>query len=454
MLDKNCYILVKILSSQKCKVQDILNETNMNIRTFQKCIKIIKEYLTQINISKLIKEKNEYYLDIPKEKVKEVYNNFFYYTNLYRIDYLFFKLFLNQNLNLEHGKSILDISRTTIKKDLFLLSTKILKNKVELSYKNKKGYFFSRNDDLINKYAFLRIMKHSYEISNIPLVLKESLPLLNEDEYNYRIKKILLLCENFNIEIGTYTLNYIFSLDICFEIKREFNLEIIEKQLKKLNKKSKFQEIRRKIKREIRNRNLSFKINLDYIAFIFYNLKYKKYTKNKKIENFIELYCNFFQIKISKKIKYFIYINLFSGMFRFNHEIFLVQSFEFNKTELEIINQIKLILKEAQINILNSSLVRLMEYTKLLLTNKKIKIKIIILSSEIIFLETDILSKYLLKDFKYINLKIESSLYENRNYSEFDIIISDNKKIKSDIYFSKIEELTFKIKEFLIRKGL
>lgn len=111
--------ILKILHQTEMSVEDMHLYLNVEKNAILKTISQINEFLESINLPKIEKKEDIFYLILTSNQWKTLFSNFNVLTAEERIDYLYIKFIAHGFLNLEREKEILDLSRSTILSIIF-----------------------------------------------------------------------------------------------------------------------------------------------------------------------------------------------------------------------------------------------------------------------------------------------------------------------------------------------
>lgn len=220
MINETQQQLLTILFKQKQTVKDLANLLNISPRFVYKNIKILNDFFYSFFI---IKKNDKFYeleLFVNKDEFFLMLDSYVNLSQEQRRFYLTFKLLTEQNFNLRHECTQLNISRTTIKADLAFIKEYVKSHNLNLEF-NKNKYHITEN---ISFSKFLFLLKNFYlflKNKSLPLLhknyIKELIQNINLKELQEKTFKIL---KKYFININSDIINYILSYQIILKLKK------------------------------------------------------------------------------------------------------------------------------------------------------------------------------------------------------------------------------------------
>lgn len=452
------YDILKLLTQQPIYSTEILKYLNISTLTLKHNIKLLNEKLEEFNLPDIKCTDNIYYLNLNRTELELFYKLCSDYSQTQRLQYLLLRLLLEETINLEKTRKELKVSRTTILRDIEKVKKQLKAHDMDIFSLAWQGLFLKKNNE--NKFfeflceVFIKIY---YEFESLPNIVKEYLKNTEVKNYKNKIKIFYSLYEDFGLQIGEFTLNYLLALDICFSLYEDFYLETIELYLLNLKENKNFGFIYRTIKKKYEFKD---KFIL-YIAMgIYFNFHQNTIIKKEYI-SIADNFSSFFQLNLNEDDKYSLCLIIHFSKFRFKNKIYSIKNkYSNSNSNKKLLKYLVIFSKQFNINILYGDLLYFLSYTKEIIINNNVHYKkILILKKEVNQGYTDNL-KIRLKEF-YPDLKIEIRPYiyltlYPKEAKSFDCILSEfrinlNKSYK--IYYSNDEIISI-INEFLIEEHL
>lgn len=213
--------ILKILHQTEMSVEDMHLYLNVEKNAILKTISQINEFLESINLPKIEKKEDIFYLILTSNQWKTLFSNFNVLTAEERIDYLYIKFIAHGFLNLEREKEILDLSRSTILRCFQSVKDEFLKNDTKYEYLHGKGLLITELSFADKKLFHRKVMKLFVEED----VLVPPLRLLLEDIKKFdtktRLSQIYPILKFSNVSINYFLFSFLYSLEVCSEIFEE-----------------------------------------------------------------------------------------------------------------------------------------------------------------------------------------------------------------------------------------
>lgn len=453
-MNKTSYIILKLLSQHSLTSEEILKYIPVNYLTLMNNIKLINTFLNDHSLPTIIKNDNEFVLRLTSSEKEIFYNNCTSYSQNQRCNYLTLKLLINKKLNLDVEKDILNISRSTIQRDLNRIKKYLKQNSIEVNSIKWHGIYLGLcNLSNVYKICCEILLKFYYEIDILPKLLKKYLLEISVYPYQIKIKNICDIFNFFNLKIGEITLKYFLALDTCFYLFEDFQLDIIENEYIVAEKKMDFI----KVYNQIKNLN-KFSIKYSkYIAICIWNILNMTFPKKKLYQPIVNDFENHFNLILTEKEKYFLSIQLYYSEFRKKNNIYTVKKYLQYQIDKKIIKLLDSFLIKHNIKIFYGDKLELLELIKTFFIKNEIKFKknILIIKKEINQGNINYMKEVLSKIYINFNIEIENSTSLENHYNQlqhYDLILSDsitNLKMKYRIFKYNFE-LNSLIDEYLI----
>lgn len=453
-MNKTSYIILKLLSQHSLTSEEILKYIPINYLTLMNNIKSINIFLNDHSLPTIIKNNQEFVLRLTPSEKEKFYNSCTNYSQNQRCNYLILKLLINKKLNLDLEKDLLNISRSTIKRDFEKIKIYLNNNMIEVNSIKWQGIYLGKFN-LRNIYSICCeiLLKFYYEIDILPKLLKKYLAEISIYPYQIKIKNICEVFSFFNLKIGEMTLKYFLALDTCFYLFEDFQLDVIEDEYIVAEKKIDFI----KIYNQIKNLN-KFSIKYSkYIAICIWNILNMTFPKKKLYQPIVNDFENYFNLILTEKEKYFLSIQLYYSEFRKKNNIYTVKKYLQYQIDKKIIKLLDSFLIKHNIKIFYGDKLELLELIKTFFIKNEAKFKknILIIKKEINQGNINYMKEVLSKIYINFNIEIENSTSLEINYKQlqhYDLILSDsitNLKMKYRIFKYNFE-LNSLIDEYLI----
>lgn len=458
-MNDTSYNILKLLVQQPINTKEILKYTNISSLTLKNNIRLLNDKLNEFNLPIILCENDLYTLKLTKKQQQIFYNSCTDYSQTQRYFYLSLKLLLENKINLEEIREELQVSRSTITRDIQFLKKKLNEKNIELYSIPWQGIFF-RTNDKNNRYEFLceLFMKLYYEFEYLPKILRIYLKKIDSRNHKEIIKTFFTLYDKFNLQIGELTLNYLLALDICCFLFKDFYLKKVDKYMESLKKDSFFNEIYNELQK---NYNFSENQNLYISMGIYFNF-HQNPTIRRMYSSIVHEYCEFFELRLSEEQKYLLCIFIHFSEFRFRNHIYNLKNTYYEyKIDTKLLKMLDGLFKRNKSNILYGDLLEILNYTKIFfIDNNKNKIKkILILKKEVNQGYVIDLKSQLEKIYPNFKFEIRSYIYlsiELDKIKTFDFILSEttlNLNIKHKIFQFNTDIINL-INEFLIEEHL
>lgn len=458
-MNDTSYNILKLLIQQPINTKEILKYTNISNLTLKNNITLLNDKLNEFNLPIILYENDLYILKLTKHQQQIFYNSCTDYSQTQRYFYLSLKLLLEDKINLEKIREELQVSRSTITRDIQFLKKKLKEKNIEIYSIPWQGIFF-RTNDKNNRYEFLceLFMKLYYEFEYLPKIIRSYLKTIDSRKYKETVKIFFALYDKFNLQIGELTLNYLLALDVCCFLFKDFYLKKVDKYIELLRNNSFFNEIYNELKQ-----NYKFPENQYlYISMGIYFNFHQNLIIRRMYNNIIDKYCEYFDLNLSDEKKYLLCIFIHFSEFRFRNHIYNLKNTCYRyKSDVRLLKMLDEFFKKNKSNILYGDLLEILNYTKIFfIDNDKNKIKkILILKKEVNQGYVIDLRSQLEKIYPNFKFEIRSYIYlaiESDKIKSFDFILSEttlNLNIKHKIFQFNTDIINL-INEFLIEEHL
>lgn len=426
-MNRTNYIILKLLSQHSLSAKELIKYIPINNFTLIKNITEINELLESLNLPIIKKERDEYILNLNLNEKEKFFNNCINYSQNQRCNYLILKLFIENKINLEQEKEILNISRSTIKRDLEKIKKFFISNNLTLNSIKWQGIFLEKNNlEKIYVLCCNILIKFYYEYDLLPKELKKYLLIISKNKNKYLIRNLDETFNIFNLKIGDLNLTYLLALDDCIRLFDNFYLEIIEEQFKKLKFLKNFEKIFNSIKKTALYTDKYSK----YLSVIIWNTYHNKFPQEEKYASIINSFEKIFYIKLTSQEKYLLTINIFYSQFKFNNHIYTVKKYSYNAIDKKLLKLLEYFFKLSNINLLYGDKLLLLELIKTFFKQRELNnsYNILIIQKEINQKNIKQLEKILSEMYPNFNFTIESYLFfklDKYIKKEYNLILTD-----------------------------
>lgn len=378
ILKERCIsILVSLSQKNNFTVNKLSEILKVDSRTIRYDIEEINNLLRKLNLEQIKRsEGGVLILNLSCEMINELLSKFIKLTSEDRKDYLKLKIFSTNLVNLTKEAEKLDVSRTTLKKDLSEIRKEFEFKKIYINDIPSKGIkIMGEEEDIIEclKYEIKKNIKK--EFNQKPLKIKELIIEIFKKNYSLSFEEFLT--EHLNQRYTGFIYTDIFSEDLAIEIRTNLTGLKIERKkgLSSENKKinSKLMEIKL-IKIEELFREFEIELGKD----VFYNLSDEFDNKNfediftEKIfqMNFYKNICDVLKLSLftQKEIKIICYV-LYNKILLKEYEKLKLLKVLLISDELDIktdilLNRLKNILKFETIEVIPSCMFNIFDIKK------------------------------------------------------------------------------------------
>ena len=422
--------ILKILHQTEMSVEDMHLYLNVEKNAILKTISQINEFLESINLPKIEKKEDIFYLILTSNQWKTLFSNFNVLTAEERIDYLYIKFIAHGFLNLEREKEILDLSRSTILRCFQSVKDEFLKNDTKYEYLHGKGLLITELSFANKKLFHRKVMKLFVEED----VLVPPLRLLLEDIKKFdtktRLSQIYPILKFSNVSINYFLFSFLYSLEVCSEIFEESlykNEEYMETK--------EFKTIKLLVQKYGKEFSPKFKESLTFfLTAILLNYYYiDSGNKQKAMEILNALKEEFKILSLNEDLEKMLFHNIYLGFFKFENKIIDFKNTYFDENEKILLDKLNLILKKHSYDFfLGDKLSVIFALKRALIEENFASIKnVLLLFNEVNTNHYILFKKSLNRLVPNINFNLEASFFYKKNllgnYNNYDLIISDEK---------------------------
>lgn len=256
VINERCIKILSILNETNKFTLKILSENfNVHTRTIRYDIDNINYILKMYNLDTIKKcGKGIFTVNLSNADINKIIYQFSGMFSKNRRTYLKLIFFSKDIINLTKEAKCLNISRTTIKKDLVIIKNELLKKSIEIKKLPSKGIEIIGNEDTIIEVLekeIFEIMENQF--INLPILVKNTIEKIvgdiNPDELRSKVKEVLGE-ENYNITSYNRVFCKLAAINTRQKLKRkttkynteniiEFIKKIVEEDKNKVNKKEK-----------------------------------------------------------------------------------------------------------------------------------------------------------------------------------------------------------------------
>lgn len=422
------YVILKLLFQQPLKEIELLKYLNIRITTLRKAILEINMKLVELKLP-VIEKKNYIYRIFLSKKER----NFFYkscneYSRNQRVNYLSLKILIEKSLNLETELNLLNISRSTITRDILIVKNKLKEKKICLISKRWEGVFYKVQDENSFYECVCELLITLYsEYNNLPGILKAYLEFIQPKKIETTLSELFQVFDYFNLQTGNMTIRYFLALNVCFSKFKNFYLNNVLNYTEKIKNTSSYKIFYSRIT-TIKNLNEK---SYPYICMIIYDTASKTFYLEKEFEDQVNLYCKYFNLTLDSNERYLLNFFLYLSSFRYKHDLYDVKNIYLtSESDNKILKELEKFLKKIGLNMLYGDLLELMDFTKyfFIKNNKNNYKRILILKMDInISYYIDIRERLKQNYPNFIfEIKPHAYIYVTENIKEsYDLVLSD-----------------------------
>lgn len=189
-------ILVFNMIYSNSTIENILLNINSCERNLRYIIDNLNYYLIKILNKKILKRKTFFSIDISEEEknlfLSKIYAYYYCFVQEERVEYLFLSFLFLEKIKLCNLEKELDITRATLKKDLFILTEKLKNYGLEIQNKNNNLFLIGNE----KKYRHLKCMKFLEYSSKISPFKLNFISYFNNKSLLRKIKEIIIKVES------------------------------------------------------------------------------------------------------------------------------------------------------------------------------------------------------------------------------------------------------------------
>lgn len=427
--------VLKILSQTEMSIEDMHLYLNVEKNAILKTISQINDFLKTINLPKIEKKEDTFYLILTKDQWKTLFNNFNVLTAEERIDYLYIKFIAHGFLNLEKEKEILDLSRSTILRCFQSVKEEFSKNGTRYEYLHGKGLLISELSLTDKKLFHKKVMKLFIEEDILVPPLRSLLEDIKKFDTKTRLSQIYPILKFSNISINYFLFSFLYSLEICSELFEE-SLYINEEY----EQTKEFKNIKLLINKYGKDFSFKYKENLTYfLTTLVLNYYYIEYENKEKALNILEFLKDEFKISnLNKDLEKMLFHNIYLGFFKFENKIIDFKNIYFDEGEKILLSKLNSILQKYSYDFFLGDKFSIVFALKRALIEENFRnIKnVLFLFNEVNANHYNLFKKSLNKLVPHINFDLEASFFHKKSLltdcSNYDLIISDE-KINSNV---------------------
>ena len=422
--------ILKILSKTEMSIEDMHLYLNVEKNAILKTISQINEFLDSINLSKIEKKEDTFYLTLSKNQWEILFNNFNVLTVEERIDYLYIKFIAHGFLNLEKEKELLDLSRSTIIRCFQSVKDEFLKNGTTYEYLHGKGLLITKLSIDDKKNFHRKLMKLFIEEDILVPPLKSLLIDIKKFDTKTRLSQIYPILKFSNITVNYFLLSFLYSLEVCSELfdeslfRNENYLETKE-----------FSHIKSLINKYGRDFNTKYKEELSFFLTTLI-LDYYFLDKENKVKTlkFLNILKNEFKItNLNSELEDMLFHNIYLALFKFKNNIIDFKNVYLDENDKVLLDKLDFLSKKYSYEFfLGDKFSIAFALKRSLIEDNFSNIKnVLFLFNEINSNHYNLFKKSLNKLVPNIKFDLEASFFHKkdilRDFSEYDLVISDEK---------------------------
>ena len=422
--------VLKILSQTEMSIEDMHLYLKVEKNAILKTISQINDFLESIDLPKIEKKEDIFYLPLTKKQWEILFDNFNVLTVEERVDYLYIKFITYGFLNLEKEKEILDLSRSTILRCFQNVKDEFSKNGTRYEYLHGKGLLITELSFTDKKNFHRKLMKLFIEEDILVPPLKSLLVDIKKFDTKTRLSQIYPILKFSNISVNYFLLSFLYSLEICSEIFEESlfrNESYIETK--------EFNHIKSLINKYGRDFNPKYKDELTFFLTTLI-LDYYFLDKDNKVKTLKFLHILKTEFKISNlnsELEDMLFHNIYLALFKFKNNIVDFKNTYFNENEKVLLDKLDFISKKHSYEFfLADKFSIVFALKRALIEDNFNNIKnVLFLFNEINANHYTLFKKSLTRLAPDIKFDLEASFFHKknilRNFDEYDLVISDEK---------------------------
>lgn len=377
------YIILKLLLQQPLKEIELLKYLNIQITTLRKAILEINMKLVELKLPIIKKENCIYRIFLSKQERNFFYKSCTEYSQNQRINYLSLKILIEKSLNLEEELNLLNVSRSTITRDILAVKNNLKEKKICLVSKKWEGIFYKIQDEnSFYEYVCELLITLYSEYNNLPGILKTYLESIQPQKIEETLTELFEVFDYFNLQTGNMTIRYFLALNVCFSRFKDFYLRKVLNYTEKIKNTTTYKIFYSKI---TTIKNLEEK-SYPYICMAVYDTASKTFYLEGEFENQINLYCEYFNLILDSNERYILCFFLYLSSFRYKHNLYDVKNIYLtSESDDKILKELEKFLKKIGLNMLYGDLLELLDFTKyfFIKNNKNNHKRILVLKKDI-----------------------------------------------------------------------
>ena len=428
--------ILKILSQTEMSIEDMHLYLKVEKNAILKTISQINDFLESIDLPKIEKKEDIFYLPLTKKQWEILFDNFNVLTVEERVDYLYIKFIAYGFLNLEKEKEILELSRSTILRCFQSVKDEFSKNGTRYEYLHGKGLLITELSFTDKKNFHRKLMKLFIEEDILVPPLKSLLMDIKKFDTKTRLSQIYPILKFSNISVNYFLLSFLYSLEVFSDI---FEESLFENENYIQTKE--FNHIKSLINKYGKDFNLKFKNELTFFLTTLI-LDYYFLDKENKVKTlkFLNILKKEFKISnLNSELEDMLFQNIYLALFKFKNNLIDFKNTRFNKTEKIILDKLNVISKKHSYEFfLGDKFSIVFSLKRALIEDNFSNIKnVLFLFNEINANHYTLFKKSLIKLVPHINFELEASFFHKKDllqdFSNYDIVISDE-NLNQNIY--------------------
>ncbi|MEG0068316.1 MAG: hypothetical protein RSA57_01230 [Cetobacterium sp.] len=407
---------------------------NLEKKSIYKNINFINSFLKDENLPTITLNNNLYSLKLSKEQWNSLFSRNDFITNDETIDYLYIKFIHNGFINLEHEKTILNISRSSVLRYFNDIKDILKNNHSEYVYIPGKGlkitYISEKDKNLFCKKLIKYFIKSDFSLNHSIFVTE----LLQ----NYNIQKLLddlyRLFKSISMPITHFIISFLCSLIVCVKVFNGFNL-------KGEYDYDDYLEIQKFIKIYLKDWDSDYQNQIFYFIVRLKNnhVNFEPIILDKAYKIINELKQQLDLQTLDKSLELVLLKKICFSIFKYENHILKIKNLHINDKERKIFDILDKILKKLEFDLFFCDKVSIIYILKkVIIEHNQHKIKnVLLLFNEIIILDDGYLKENLNNISNKFNFHIEPSFFYKlnpKNYNnKYDLILSDEHNLSSTI---------------------
>lgn len=457
-------LLKIILQGGPIHIDEIIRYVGTDKNTVERNINQLNEYLKDHGLNQVVRNQNKYSLDYKIHEMEKFFSELNILSSEERRQILCIKLLLYGFLNLEKEREELEISRTTIIKDIKQVKKYLEEKNIQIESKNGRGIFLKKLDSFEIRRALgfeiIGLMLEKEFLCKHRRKLLKDISVINPKEYLEIYKRVL---EEINCQASTFSFYLIYAMGIIEHFKKENFVYEIEEGYDVIEMEKIRKYVDKYSSKDI-NRNMK-----EFLVEILFKIKYLSFFEKEfkvDLEEIFNLILRKFSIKeeISCVLKENIKTYILRAVLKKRYETITVRKTPMNLKVQKVIEKILELLKEENIELIYFDVIGLAEFVIDILVEVAIKnnINVIILVKNYRLVYVKTLAKFLRELYPGLQIKVEAFLYwefksDEEKYS-YDLVVGDGEVFDCN-NFRKITQfnvsrLNEAIRDYILDKKL